>query len=90
MKAVLCKKFGAPESLVLEEVPVPPLGDGEVRVRVHAAGVNFPDILIVQGKYQFKPAFPFAPGGEAAGEVIETGADVTAFKPGQRVVATMT
>ena len=90
MRAVLCKQFGGPESLVLEEVPAPPLGAGEVRVRVHAAGVNFPDILIVQGKYQFKPAFPFAPGGEVAGEVIEIGADVTGFEPGQRVVATMT
>jgi NADPH2:quinone reductase len=84
---MLCKAFGEPESLVLEEVQSPPLADNEVRVRVHAAGVNFPDILIIQGKYQYKPAFPFSPGGEAAGEVIEVGPEVSGFKPGQRVVA---
>jgi NADPH2:quinone reductase len=87
MKAMLCKAFGEPESLVLEEIESPPLARNEVRVRVHAAGVNFPDILITQGKYQYKPDFPFSPGGEAAGEVIEVGAEVSRFRPGQRVVA---
>ncbi len=87
MKAMLCKAFGEPESLVLEEIASRPLAGNEIRVRVHVAGVNFPDILITQGKYQYKPEFPFSPGGEAAGEVIEVGAEVSRFRPGQRVVA---
>ena len=90
MKAMLCKEFGPPESLVLEEIAPPPMGERDVRVRVHAAGVNFPDTLIIAGKYQFKPAFPFAPGGEAAGEVVEVGSAVERFKPGDRVIAGMT
>ncbi len=90
MKAMLCKEFGPPESLVLEDIAPPPMGERDVRVRVHAAGVNFPDTLIIAGKYQFKPAFPFAPGGEAAGEVVEVGSAVERFKPGDRVVAGMT
>ncbi len=87
MKAMLCKEYGPPESLVLEEHTLPDLGEKEVRVKVHAAGVNFPDVLIIQGKYQFKPPFPFAPGAEVAGEVIEVGSAVTKFKPGDRVIA---
>ncbi|HKU41804.1 MAG TPA: NADPH:quinone oxidoreductase family protein [Polyangiales bacterium] len=87
MKALLCKAFGPPESLVLEEVPSRPLGPGQVRIAVHAAGVNFPDVLMIQGKYQFKPPFPFAPGAEVAGEVIEVASDVSAPKQGQRVLA---
>ena len=90
MKAMLCKEFGPPESLVLEDIAPPPMGERDVRVRVHAAGVNFPDTLIIAGKYQFKPAFPFAPGGEAAGEVVEVGSAVERFKPGDRVIAGMT
>ena len=90
MKAVLCKAFGPPESLVVEEVPAPAMRENGVRVRVHAAGVNFPDVLIIQGKYQYKPDFPFSPGGEASGEVIEVGPEVTRVKPGDRVVAGMT
>ncbi len=90
MKAVLCKQFGPPESLVLEAVASPTPGPGEVRVRVHAAGVNFPDTLIIEGKYQYKPEFPFSPGGEVAGEVLEVGAEVTDVAPGDRVMAGMT
>ena len=67
MKAMLCKAFGPPESLTLEEVPSKPLAAGQVRIAVHAAGVNFPDVLMIEGKYQFKPPFPFAPGSEVAG-----------------------
>ena len=67
MKAVLCKEYGPPEGLVIEETASKPVGKGEVRVALHAAGVNFPDVLIIQGKYQFKPQMPFSPGGEAAG-----------------------
>ncbi len=90
MKAVLCKQFGPPESLVVEEVPSPVPGPGQVRIRVHAAGVNFPDTLIIAGKYQFKPDFPFSPGGEVAGEVIEAGPGVGGVAPGDRVIACMT
>ncbi|HKP60132.1 MAG TPA: NADPH:quinone oxidoreductase family protein [Polyangiales bacterium] len=87
MRAMLCKAFGPPESLVLEEVAPKPLASGQVRIAVHAAGVNFPDVLMVQGKYQFKPPFPFAPGSEVAGEVIEVAKDVSAPKVGERVLA---
>lgn len=86
MKAMMCKAHGTPESLVLEELPSPPMGSGDVRIGVHACGVNFPDLLIIKGEYQIKPAFPFAPGGEVAGEVLEAGADVTSLKVGDRVM----
>jgi NADPH2:quinone reductase len=87
MRAMLCKAFGPPESLLLEELPSRPLAAGQVRIAVHAAGVNFPDVLMIQGKYQFKPPFPFAPGSEVAGEVIETSPEVSAVKVGDRVMA---
>lgn len=86
MKQLLCKAYGPPESLVLEDVAPAPLGRGEVRVRLHAAGVNFPDVLIIQGKYQFKPEMPFAPGGEAAGVITGVGEKVTDFAVGDRVI----
>jgi NADPH2:quinone reductase len=73
---------------VVEEVPSAAAGKGEVRIDVHAASVNFPDLLIIQNKYQFKPALPFSPGGEVAGVVREVGAGVSALKPGDRVLAT--
>jgi len=88
MKAVLCKAYGGPETLVVEDVPSPPIGRRDVRIAVHAAGLNFPDTLIIQGKYQFKPPFPFSPGMEVAGIVLETGPEVTLVEPGQRVMAT--
>lgn len=84
---MLCKAYGPPKSLVLDDIDPPTCGARGVRIAVHAAGVNFPDVLIIQGKYQFKPPFPFAPGGEVAGEVLEVGADVRGFAPGDRVVA---
>ncbi len=87
MKAVLCKRHAGPEALVVENVPCPTPGPGQVRIRVHACGVNFPDTLIIRGKYQFKPDFPFSPGGEVAGEVIELGEGVTRVKLGDRVAA---
>ena len=83
---MLCKAYGPPESLVWEEIDPPALDDGGVRIRVRAAGVNFPDLLIIEGKYQFKPDMPFAPGAEVAGEVVEVGAAVTRFAPGDRVI----
>ena len=67
MKAVVCKAWGGPETLVVEEVMLSDPGPGEVRIRVRAAGVNFPDVLIIQNKYQMKPALPFSPGAEVAG-----------------------
>ncbi|WP_343576424.1 NADPH:quinone oxidoreductase family protein [Pseudomonas sp.] len=87
MKAVLCKAFGPAETLVLEDVASPEPKKNEVLLQVHAAGVNFPDTLIIEGKYQFKPPFPFSPGGEAAGVVGAVGEKVTHVKPGDRVMA---
>ena len=87
MKAVLCKAYGPPESLVLEEVISPAPGPGEVVVSVKAASVNFPDVLIIQNKSQFKPQLPFSPGSEVAGVVKTIGDGVTTVKPGDRVMA---
>ena len=87
MKAVLCTQFGAPELLEYREVPSPRAGAGEVVVSVKAASVNFPDVLIIQNKYQFKPPLPFSPGSELAGVVKDVGAGVTGVEPGDRVMA---
>lgn len=87
MKAVLCKAFGPAETLVLEDIASPEPKKNEVLIDVHAAGVNFPDTLIIEGKYQFKPPFPFSPGGEAAGTVAAVGEKITHLKPGDRVMA---
>ena len=87
MKAVLCKAWGGPETLVVEDVPSPRAGAGEVVVDVKAAGVNFPDMLMIQGKYQIKPPLPFTPGAELAGVVKEAGGGVTHVKPGDPVIA---
>ncbi|SFP71253.1 NADPH2:quinone reductase [Variovorax sp. PDC80] len=90
MRAVLCKQFGPPSSLVVEDVPSPVAGPGRLVVSVKACGVNFPDTLIIQGQYQFKPELPFSPGGEVAGIVKAVGEGVTRFKPGDRVIAATT
>ncbi len=87
MKAVLCKEFGPVEQLVLEDVPALSAGPGQVVVTVKACGINFPDGLIVQGKYQTKPPLPFYPGLEVAGVIKEVGEGVTELKVGQRVIA---
>lgn len=87
MKAVLCKAFGPAETLVVEEVSSPVIKKNEVLLDVHAAGINFPDTLIIEGKYQFKPPFPFSPGGEAAGVISAVGEKVTHLKAGDRVMA---
>lgn len=86
MKALLCKEHGLPDRLVLDEIDAPPLSPGGVRIDVVAAGVNFPDVLIIAGKYQFQPSLPFAPGNEVAGVVREVGDGVTGFKVGDRVL----
>ena len=85
MKAIVCKAYGPAETLVIEEVPSPEVKGRGVKVRVRAAGLNFPDTLIIEGKYQFQPPMPFSPGGEMAGEVIAVGDQVTRFRPGDRV-----
>ena len=89
MKAVLCTRFGGPDDLELADLPAPEPGGGEVTVAVKAAALNFFDTLIIAGKYQMKPAFPFSPAAEFAGVVDRVGAGVTAFKPGDRVAASM-
>jgi NADPH:quinone reductase len=90
VKAVLCKAYGPPESLVVEEAPSPVPRPGEVVIAVKAAGVNFPDVLIIQNKYQVKPPLPFSPGGEVAGVVTSIGDGVTTVKPGAAVIAITT
>ncbi|QHV96357.1 NADPH:quinone oxidoreductase family protein [Spirosoma endbachense] len=85
MKAVLCKQFGPPETLVVEEIESPKAGKGQVVISVKACGVNFPDTLMIEGKYQFKPSFPFSPGGEVAGIVKEVGEGVTHLNVGDNV-----
>jgi len=86
MRALMLHELGEPENLRLEDVPAPAPGPGEVLVDVHAAAVNFPDLLTVQGKYQVRPALPFAPGKEGAGVVAAVGAGVTRLNPGDRVM----
>jgi len=85
MKAILSKAPGLPDTLVLEDVPSPVAKAGEMVVSVKAVGVNFPDFLIIQDMYQYKPPRPFSPGGEIAGVVKSVGDGVTAFKPGDKV-----
>ena len=89
MKALVCNELGPTENLTLEERPTPVPGKGEILVDVKAAGVNFPDVLPVQGKYQFKPELPFVPGVEVAGIVAAVGEGVTSRKVGERVIATL-
>src|ERR1700735_5849036 len=83
MKAWRVHAWGEPEAMSFEDIPMPEPGPGEVRIRNHAAGLNFFDILQVQGKYQIKPPFPFTPGAEVAGIVDIVGPDVTDFAIGQ-------
>jgi NADPH:quinone reductase len=88
-KAVVCRELGPPERLRLESLASAPLQPGEVRVALHAAGINFPDILMAAGQYQLKPELPFTPGVEAAGEVIEVADGVAGVAVGDRVIAKM-
>jgi NADPH2:quinone reductase len=87
MKAVLCKQFGPPDSLLVEDLPSPRAGPGEAVISVKAASLNFPDVLIIQNKYQFKPPLPFSPGSELAGVVKEIGPGVQGWRPGDKVIA---
>jgi NADPH2:quinone reductase len=86
MKALLCTRYGGPDDLTLEELPDPAPGPGEAVVRVAAAALNFFDTLIIAGKYQYKPAFPFSPAAEFAGTVESLGPGVTGLKAGDRVM----
>jgi NADPH:quinone reductase len=88
MKAMVCESFGGPEVLALREAPdPPPPGPGEITVRIAARGVQYVDVLMLAGKYQFRPEPPFIPGGEAAGTVVAVGPDITHFKPGDHVMS---
>src|ERR1700691_3814688 len=89
MKAILCTHFGKPDELVLADVPEPEAGAGEAVVRVKAAALNFFDTLIIAGKYQHKPPFPFSPASEFARVVESVGGGVTAIALGDRVVGNM-
>jgi len=86
---VRCHELTGPRGLVVDDVEEPPVGSGEVRIEARAIGVNFPDLLITQGKYQFQPTLPFIPGGEMAGVVREVGDGVRSLRVGDRVVALM-
>jgi NADPH2:quinone reductase len=87
MKAVLCKTWGLPDTLVVEDLPDVVPGQGQIAIDVQAAGVNFPDVLIIQNKYQFRPELPFTPGSELAGVIRAVGEGVSGFKPGDKVLA---
>jgi NADPH2:quinone reductase len=87
VKAVVCRQFGPPESLTIEDLPSPQPGEGQAVVSVRAASLNFPDVLVIQNKYQMKPPLPFSPGSELAGVVKSIGAGVTSVEPGDRVMA---
>jgi NADPH2:quinone reductase len=89
MKAVLCKEYGPAEKLVLEELPPVEPGRGQVVIEVKACGVNFPDTLIIEGKYQFKPEMPFVPGSDVAGIVKKVGEGVTRVKVGDHVLGVL-
>src|SRR3954449_13066199 len=88
-KAVVCRELGPPERLRLEDQPFRPLQEAEVRVKIRAAGINFPDILMAAGEYQLKPELPFTPGVEAAGDVIEIGAGAAGIAVGDKVIVRM-
>ena len=87
MKALLSRAAGGPETLELGELPDLAPGPGELLIRVHACAVNYPDVLIIEDKYQMKPPRPFAPGGEVAGEILAVGEGVEGWAPGDRVIA---
>jgi NADPH:quinone reductase len=87
MRAVICRSYGAPEDLVIDDVEVPVPGPGQLLVRVRAAAVNFPDVLLIAGKYQIRIPVPFTPGSELAGEVVAAG-EGALLRPGQRVFGT--
>ena len=86
MKAILCRAYGPPSTLVMDEAPDPHAGPGQIVIDVHAAGVNFPDVLLIQGLYQVKPPLPFSPGVEVAGVVSEVGEGLRGALRRRRVI----
>lgn len=86
-RAVVCRSLGSPDVLAIETREDAPLGPKDVRIAIAAAGVNFPDLLMVAGGYQFKPPLPFVPGMESAGTIVETGSEVSDWRAGDRVIA---
>lgn len=87
MQVVMCEAYGAPETLVVKDIPSPTPGPGEVKIRLRARGVSYTDVLRIAGQYHVKTAPPFIPGGEAAGEIVALGADVQGFAIGDRVLS---
>src|SRR5687767_4566895 len=87
MRALLSHTPGPPETLQLTELADPSPGPGELLIRVHACAINYPDVLIIEDKYQMRPPRPFAPGGEVAGEVIAVGEEVAGWQIGERLIA---
>src|SRR3954467_12463359 len=88
MRALLSKAPGGPETLVMDDLPDPVAGPGQVVVTVKACSINYPNVLIIEDKYQFKPPRPFAPGSETSGVIESVGEGVTGWAPGDRVIAT--
>ena len=86
MRALVCNEYGPPDSLTIEEVDDPVVGEGEVLIDIAAAGINFPDVLSIAGKYQVKTPTPFVPGNEAAGTVSAVGEGVSRFSVGDKVI----
>jgi len=87
MRAILCERFGPPSALSLADIAKPKPGPGQVVIAVRACGINFPDVLMIEGKYQNRPDFPFSPGGEVSGVISALGEGVTQWRVGQRVLA---
>lgn len=87
MRAVICEEFGLPENLKIGELPDPSAKENQVLIQVEVCGVSYPDLLIIQNKYQFKPELPFSPGGEVVGKIIKVGEHVKELKIGDRVLA---
>lgn len=87
MKAILCEKFGESQELVYKDIDKPTLKANQILIKVAACSINFPDTLIIQGKYQFKPDFPFSPGSDMSGTVVETGSEVKHLKVGDEVIS---
>src|SRR5690606_35397782 len=89
MRAVLCRTKGGPDDLTIADVDPPRAGPGQVVIGVRAAGLNFADMLMIAGKYQERPAYPFSPGMEVSGDIVAVGAGVEGFAPGDRVMAVL-
>jgi len=90
MKALVCEQFGPPENLIIKEIPKPKVTGKQLLIKVSTCSLNFPDTLIIEGLYQFKPELPFSPGAEICGTIVEMGSDVSGFSIGDRVMSGIT